>query len=71
MALFSAVRRQLLRAERSSADEWTPEWTDEEGVPSDDQAQTSSKLGALLVLLVPFAIAAWVAIGLSIYRLLT
>ena len=35
------------------------------------EAETSSKLGALLVILAPFAIAAWVAIGFFVYRLLT
>lgn len=43
----------------------------EEGAPREAQAETSSKLGALLVILAPFAVAAWVAIGFFVYRLLT
>lgn len=39
--------------------------------PREAQAETSSKLGALLVILAPFAVAAWVAIGFFVYRLLT
>ena len=39
--------------------------------PRGAQAATSSKLAALLVILAPFAIAAWVAIGFFVYRLLT
>jgi hypothetical protein len=43
----------------------------EEETAREAQAETSSKLGALLVILAPFAVAAWVAIGFSVYGLLT
>lgn len=43
----------------------------EEDAPREAQAETSSKLGALLVILAPFAVAAWAAIGFFVYRLLT
>ena len=39
--------------------------------PREAQPATSSKLAALLVILAPFAIAVWVAIGFFVYRLLT
>ncbi|HYX84406.1 MAG TPA: hypothetical protein VE777_05515 [Gaiellales bacterium] len=70
MARFSIVRRQLLGDEKARTAEWTPERTREDEAPS-EPAQTSSRLGALLVLLVPFAIAAWIAIGWAIYDLVT
>lgn len=35
------------------------------------EAQAKSKLGALLVILLPFGLVAWVAIGIYLYRLLT
>lgn len=35
------------------------------------EADESSGLGALLVVASPFALAAWLAIGLAVYRLLT
>jgi hypothetical protein len=79
MARLSGVLRQLLLDQQSPAGEGRragegtggPRREDEDRVPSESQVQTSSKLGALLVLLTPFAIAAWVAIGLAIYWLLT
>ena len=43
----------------------------EEEARPEAQTETSSKLGALLVVLTPFAVAAWVAIGFFVYRLLT
>jgi hypothetical protein len=43
----------------------------EEETAREAQTETSSKLGALLVILAPFAVGAWVAIGFSFYRLLT
>lgn len=43
----------------------------EEEAAREAQTETSSKLGALLVILAPFAVAAWVAIGFFVYRLLT
>jgi hypothetical protein len=68
--MFSMVRRRLLGDEEARAGEWMGP-TYEEEAPSDAEVQTSSRLGALLVLLVPFAIVAWVAIGVSIYYLFT
>ena len=35
------------------------------------EADGSSRLGALLILLLPFALAAWFAIGLAVYRVVT
>jgi hypothetical protein len=35
------------------------------------EAGGSSRLGALLILLSPFALAAWFAIGLAVYRVVT
>lgn len=66
---FSA-RRQLL-VDSDVADGTVPEEGREREAPGEGQAETSSKLGALLVVLAPFAIVAWVAIGLSIYWLIT
>jgi hypothetical protein len=43
----------------------------ESGEASDGSEPGSSRLGALLVLLLPFALAAWFAIGLAVYRVVT
>jgi hypothetical protein len=67
---FSARQRLLVDAD-SVADGTVPEEGREQEAPGEGQAETSSKLGALLVVLAPFAIVAWVAIGLSIYWLIT
>ncbi len=43
----------------------------EEETAREAAAETSSRLGALLVILAPFAVAAWAAIGFFLYRLFT
>jgi hypothetical protein len=44
----------------------------ESGEASDgSEAGGSSRFGALLMLLLPFALAAWFAIGLAVYRVVT
>jgi hypothetical protein len=45
------------------------ESVEEAGRPAD--AREGIGLGALLIILSPFAVAAWVAIGLGVYRVLT
>jgi hypothetical protein len=65
------VFRKGLAAEESSSGGAAPELPRELARAREDQGETSSKLGALLVVLAPFAVAAWVAIGLSVYRLVT
>jgi hypothetical protein len=65
------VFRKGLAAEESSSGGTTPGLTRERARAREVQPETGSKLGALLVVLVPFAVAAWVAIGLSVYRLVT
>jgi hypothetical protein len=65
------VFRKGLAAEESSPGGAAPELPRELARAREDQGETSSKLGALLVVLAPFAVAAWVAIGLSVYRLVT
>ena len=64
------VFRQPLVEEESAQGNALPGAREEEATP-EVQTETSSKLGALLVILAPFAIAAWVAIGFFVYRLLT
>lgn len=66
---FLIFRRPFVEAE-SAPGNALPGAREEEaarGAP----AQTSSKLGALLVILAPFAVAAWMGIGFFVYRLLT
>lgn len=63
------VFRKALVAEDSASGDALPELAREQAPSHEDQAETSSKLGALLVVLAPFAVAAWVAIGISAYRL--
>jgi hypothetical protein len=70
MESFFEVQQPLVEAE-SAAQTPLPLGEREEVVPHETQTETSSKLGALLVFLAPFAVAAWVAIGLSLYRFLT
>jgi hypothetical protein len=65
------VFRQARVGEESSAGAAVPEGAGEQETLLEAQTETSSKLGALLVVLAPFAIAVWVVIGLSVYRLLT
>lgn len=69
MEPFLIFRQPLVEAE-SAPHSALPGAREEEAAP-EIQTQTSSKLGALLVILAPFAVAAWVAIGFSVYRLLT
>jgi hypothetical protein len=45
------------------------EVVDESPAPDAAEVPATSGLGALLVLLTPFGLAAWVGIGLAIYRL--
>jgi hypothetical protein len=69
MESFSVFPQRLVEAE-SASDSALPGAREEEaahGAP----AETSSGLGALLVILAPFAVTAWVAIGFFVYRLLT
>ena len=63
------VFRQPLVEEESARGNALP-GTREAEAPREGEAETSSNLGALLVILAPFAIAAWVAIGFFVYRLL-
>jgi hypothetical protein len=69
MERFSVFRQSLV--DETDAGSAVPEESREQAPLYEAQAETSSKLGALLVVLAPFAVAAWVAIGLSLYRLLT
>jgi hypothetical protein len=69
MELFLVVRRPLVEAE-SAPGNALPGALEEE-TAREAPAETSSKLGALLVILAPFAVAAWVGIGFFVYRLLT
>jgi hypothetical protein len=64
------VFRQPLVEEESGPGKALPELREEEA-PRQAQAETSSRLGALLVILAPFAVAAWAAIGFFASRLLT
>ena len=68
--MFSVVRRQLF-GEPDTPTERTSERAPGDEVPNEIDDRTSSRLGALIVVLVPFAVAAWVAIGIAIYRALT
>jgi len=68
MERFLIFRQPLVEAE-SAPGSALPEAREEEAA-RETQAETSSKLGALLVVLAPFAVAAWVAIGFFVYRLL-
>jgi hypothetical protein len=69
MASFSVFPQRLVEAE-STSDNALPGARQEEAA-REPPAETSSRLGALLVILAPFAVAAWVAIGFFGYRLLT
>jgi hypothetical protein len=66
---FLILRQAFVEAE-SALGNALPGAREEETAP-EVQTATSSKLGALLVILAPFAVAAWVAIGFLVYRLLT
>jgi hypothetical protein len=48
-------------------------WAHVESAEASDgwEADGSSRLGALLIILSPFALAAWAAIGSAVYRILT
>jgi hypothetical protein len=69
MEPFLIFRQALVEAESApgSALPGAPE----EETAREVQTETSSKLGALLVVLAPFAVAAWVAIGFLVSRLIT
>jgi hypothetical protein len=69
MELFLIFRQALVEAESAPGDALPG--AREEETAREVQTETSSKLGALLVILAPFAVAAWVAIGFLVYRLLT
>jgi hypothetical protein len=69
MEPFLIFRQALVEAE--SAPGSALPGAREEETAREVQTETSSKLGALLVILAPFAGAAWVAIGFLVYRLLT
>jgi hypothetical protein len=69
MERFLFLRHSLVEAE-SAPGSALPGPREEEAA-REVQTETSSKLGALLVILAPFAVAAWVAIGFLVYRLLT
>jgi hypothetical protein len=69
MEPFLIFRQALVEAE--SAPGGTLPGAREEETAREVQTETSSKLGALLVILAPFAVAAWVAIGFLVYRLVT
>lgn len=64
------ILRQAFVEAESALGNALPGAREEETAP-EVQTATSSKLGALLVILAPFAVAAWVAIGFLLYRLLT
>jgi hypothetical protein len=67
--LFLNFRQALVEAESAPGDALPG--AREEETSREVQTETSSKLGALLVILAPFAVAAWMAIGFLVYRLLT
>ena len=69
MEPFLIFRQALVEAE-SAPGSALPEAREEE-TAREAAAETSSRLGALLVILAPLAVAAWVAIGFLAYRLLT
>lgn len=69
MELFFVFRQA--RVEEPSAGAAVPKGAGEQEALREAQTETSSKLGALLVVLAPFAIAVWVVIGVSVYRLFT
>ena len=69
MESFSVFPQPLAEAE--SAPGSAAPGAREEEAAREAPAETSSRLGALLVILAPFAVAAWVAIGFFVYRLLT
>ena len=64
------ILRQLFVGVESAPSSGVPEAREDESA-REAQAETSSKLGALLVILAPFAVAAWAAIGFFAYRLLS
>jgi len=64
------ILRQLFVGVESAPSSGVPEAREDESA-REAQAETSSKLGALLVILAPFAVAAWGAIGFFAYRLLS
>jgi hypothetical protein len=70
MGRFTIFRRALV-GEESALGGRVTEPAREQAPSREVDGETSSKLGALIVLLAPLAAAAWVAIGLSVYRLLT
>lgn len=69
MERFLIFRQPLVEAESPPGNALPG--TREEEAAREAQTETSSKLGALLVILAPFAVAAWMAIGFFVYRLLT
>ena len=71
MRSFLVFRERLVEEESASIRAFPAgrREVDAERVPQTHQ--TSSNLGALLVILAPFAVAAWAGIGLSVYLLLT
>jgi len=70
MEWFLGLRKPVVE-EESPRGESLPAVSGEDEPLLEPQAETSSKLGALLVILAPFAVAAWVAIGFFIHSLLT
>jgi len=69
MERFLIFRQPLVEAE-STPGSALPGAHEEEAA-REVQTETSSKLGALLIILAPFAVAGWVAIGFFVNRLLT
>jgi hypothetical protein len=69
MEPFSGLRRPAV--EEKSPPQTTLIAGAHEGVVPETQSETTPKLGALVVALAPFGIAAWVAIGFYMYRLIT
>jgi hypothetical protein len=71
MESFSVFPQRLRLVEAESASDNALPGARQEEAAREPPAETSSRLGALLVILAPFAVAAWVAIGFFGYRLLT
>lgn len=69
MERFLIFRQPLVEAE-STPSNALPGAREEEAA-REAQTETSSRLGGLLVILAPFAVAAWVGIGFFVYELLT
>lgn len=71
MRSFLVFRERVVEDKSASISAFPAGTREMDAEPVPQAHQTSSNLGALLVVLAPFAVAAWAGIGLSVYRLLT